>query len=351
MRGIVPMLAVGAAVAGAAGVLGCGGDEGLPEHAVAEVGDAVLTEPDFERALRFATGRGRDPRDFGACVAAKRQELAGKTPPAEGQLERRCRTEYEEIKRNVMDSLIRAEWTRQAADARGIVVTGGEVRQALARAQKGGVFDRASLTKAGVSESQLLAGVRQNLLQTRVTEQMMQQAETISSEDIAEYYRRNVSELRLPDRRDVRIVMTRTRARAAAAKAALEAGRGWKSVAAEYSIHFSRNRGGRITAEWQGKNPAGIGAAIFRARRGELVGPVEEDGTWAVFVLLEVKPAFQPTLEQARGEITERLQSSRSEQALRAFARRFRAKTTCAEGYIVPVCRNGPRPTEEPPSA
>jgi foldase protein PrsA len=350
---ILPLLAVGAAIAGSAAGFGCGGSEGLPDDAVANVGDTVITKSDFERALRFAVGRANDPRDFAACAAAKQQQSGGATDgtqPADAQLEEQCRDEYEAIKSNVMDYLIKAEWTRQETEARGIAVTDAEVAQAVDKAE-GGFLDKETLTRAGVSERQLIVRIRQNLLQSKVTEQLTEQARKISPQDIADYYRRNKKNLIVPDRRDLRIVITRPKANAEAARAALDAGRSWKSVASKYSLHFSRDQGGRITDARRGsKRKVGLGAAIFGARTDELMGPVRDDDTWAVFVVDKIKASYQPTLEQARDEIKETLVSTRQQQALERYTTKYRDKTTCAPAFRVPSCKNGPK-APGPPGA
>jgi foldase protein PrsA len=341
---------------GAVALVGCGDspDEGLPDGAVAKVGDRVITRSDFEEALKFAVGRGHDPRDYAACVASKKQQLTdeiGGTQPADAQLEEQCRAEYEEIKSNVIDYLIKAEWTRQETEARDIVVTDTELGQAVDQAEEG-FLDAEALAKAGVTERELIVRIRQNLLQSKVTKELTEEAREVSAQDIADYYGRNTKQLVVPDRRDLRIVITRSRAKAAAARAALDAGRSWNSVAMEYSLHISRNEGGRVTdATRSGNRKDGLGAAIFGARTGEIIGPVKDDETWAVFVVDRIKPSYQPTLEQARDEIAGRLQSTREKQALEAYERKYRDRTDCAPGFIIPACRNGPRPTEDQPSA
>jgi foldase protein PrsA len=354
MRSLVQaMLVVAAGLLGAAAIAACGGSDGLEDDAVAEVGGTVITKSDFESALRFATGRDSDPRDYAACVAGKQEpgSGAGAKQPAEAELERQCRQEYQQIKTSVMDYLIKAEWTRQEAKARGIVVDDAEVEQVVAKAEQSGVFDMESMRRAGISEGELFARVRQNQLKVKLTRQMTEQATKVPTEQIADYYRRNKNELVIPDRREMRIVIASSRARAEAARAALDAGRSWNSVAKQYSRHFSSNRGGRITAEWKGEDNAGLGAAIFRARKGELIGPVMDDGTWAVFVVNEITPSHLPTLEQARGEITEHLKSTREKQALEAYRTKYRDETTCAPGFEVAACKNGPRRTEDETSA
>ena len=354
---VLMMLSVGAALLGSAAASGCGGSDcgsdGLPDDAVAQVGGTAITKADFDKALKLATGRGDDPRDYAACVAAKQQPTSeiGGAQQTDAQLEKQCRDEFEAIKNNVMDYLIRAEWTRKEAEARGIVVDDAEVDRAVDKA-RGSLLDKETLTKAGVSEGQLIVRIRQNLLQTRVMEQVTAQARKLLTQDIQNYYRRNREQLVVPDRRDLRIVITRTKAKAEAARAALEAGRSWKSVAREYSLHFSRNQGGRVTDARRGSNrKVGLGAAIFGARTGELTGPVMDDDTWAVFVVDKIKPSYQPTIEQARDEIRERLQSPREKQALEAYTKKYRDETSCAAGFKVPACKNGPEQTQVQPSA
>jgi foldase protein PrsA len=343
---MLPILAA-AALAGIA--LGCGDDDELPDDAVAKVGDAVITKADYEQALRFATGRGNDPRDYGACVMAKQQstiETDG-TQPVEAQLERQCKTEYRQIKRNVMDYLIKAEWTRQEADARGISLTDAQVQRAFDNAQQGGFLAEEALRRAGVSEREMFGRVRQSRLQVTVREHLTEQARKLSNQDIADYYRRNKRQLVVPDRRDLRIVITRTRAEAAAAREALESGSSWERVAAEYSVHISRSQGGKVTDALRGsKRKVGLGAAIFGARTGKLMGPVRDDDGWAVFVVDKIKPSYQPTLEQARAEITERLQAAHEKQALEAFTRTYRERTTCAPDFVVAACKNGTTQTD-----
>jgi foldase protein PrsA len=346
---VLTTIAVGAGLLGCAAVWGCGGDDdGAPgEDVVARVGETEITKADFERALRFAAGRANDPRDFAACAAAKQRQGDGKDM-AEAQLVEQCKAEYAQLKRIVMDYLIKAEWTRQEAEARDVALSDAEIGQAVAQARQGGFLDSERLKDAGVTEQQVLVRIRQNRLQLKLTEQITAPSREISSEEIADYYRVNRTELAVPNRRDIRIVITRARARALAAKAALENGRSWETVAREYSVHLlSRASGGRITNARKGESDEGLGAAIFRAGKGQLTGPVRDDDTWAVFVVDKIKPAYQPTLAQARDEVRDRLRSGRERRALEAYTERYRAATTCAPGFRIPACKNGP-PGEEP---
>jgi foldase protein PrsA len=306
------LLCVAALALGAAFVAGCGESEGeWPEGAVAKVGDAVITKSDFERARKLASDP-TDPRDNGAKVRA-------------------------------MESLIKAEWIRQEAQAQGVTITDAEVQEAVERARKTGFLSEENLRSAGVTLDQLLPTIRDGQLEMKVTAELTKESKTVSAQDIAGYYRKNKSELIVDERRDVRLLVAKTQARAAAARAALGEGQSWKIVAREYSVHgASRDNGGKIANVREGKQQTGLLATIFRARKRALVGPVKEDESWVVFTVEKIEPPFQATLEQARDEIEQLLSSARRERALAAFEKKYRVKTTCAPGYIVPRCKNDP---------
>jgi foldase protein PrsA len=313
MRPAAPRLLCAAALALGAGVAaGCGdGDDGLPDDAVAKVGDAVITKSDFERARKLASDAA-NPGDDGAKARA-------------------------------MDAVIKAEWMRQEAEARHLTVTDAEVQAAVDQGKKSGFLSQENLKQAGVTLQELMPTIRNGQLELKVTNQLTEASTSVSDQDVADYYRRNKAELIVDERRDIRLVIATSRARAAAARTALDDGRSWNVVARKYSEHASSTDGGKVENLRKGNAQTGLVATIFRAKKGALVGPVKEGEPWAVFVVEKVKPPFQATLKDARDEIKQELTTKRREQALAAFEKKYRAKTTCAPGYKVPRCKNGPK--------
>jgi foldase protein PrsA len=308
----LPTLFCAAALAlGPAALVGCGGsDDGLPDDAVAKVGDAVITKSDFERARKISS----DPANPDAGAKAR-----------------------------AMDLLIKAEWVRQEAKARHVTITDAEVQKAVDQGRKSGFLSQENLQKAGVTLQQLLPTIRSGQLEIKLTAQLTEPSTRVSAQDVAEYYRQNKAKLIVDERRDVRLVIATTRARADAARAALDDGQSWKVVARKYSVHPSRNTGGKVANVRKGNEETGFVATIFRAKKGELVGPMKEAKSWAVFTVEKIKPPFQATLEDSRDEISQLLSSKRRDQALAAFEKKYRAQTTCAPGYTVPRCNNGPK--------
>lgn len=315
MRRVAPTLFCAAALAlGPAGLLGCGNsDDELPDDAVAKVGDAVITKSDFERARKITSDRSK-PQDAGAKARA-------------------------------MDLVIKAEWMRQEAEARHVTVTDAEVQEALDQGRTSGFLSQENLKKAGVTLQELLPTIHSGQLETKVTAELTDPATKVSAQDVAEYYRQNKAKLIVEERRDVRLVIATSRNRADAARAALDGGQSWKIVARKYSVHASRNDGGKVENLRKGNAETPVLEAIFRARTGTLVGPVREGKSFAVFTVEKIKPPFQATLKDSRDEIKQLLSSRSREQALAAFEKKYRAKTTCAPGYTVPRCNDGPKKT------
>jgi foldase protein PrsA len=296
---------------------GCNDDDnGLPDDAVARVGDSVITRADYERALK-ARGRTTD-----------RMEKA--------------------VRSSVTESLIEDEWIRQEAEVREITVTQADVQKAVEKARETGFLSDEALERAELTMTQLLPSIRGTQLERKVTEDITERASSVSAETIAEYYRRHREELMVPERRDVRLVLTRTRARAKAARAALENGGSWTTVAEEYSLHGSRVNGGKVADLRKGPLSTPLVTTVFRTRQGVLSGPIRaDDSSWGVFVVERIKPPFQASFERARDDIKDFLISRQRRQALDAFRAKYREMTTCAPGFEVPSCKNGPEQTDK----
>src|SRR5215207_11558548 len=133
------ILALAAAALGVAAFAGCGND--VPAGAVAKVGDATITQDEFDKWLNTAargnaqggTAAAPDPPDFKKCVAAK-----GKTPVPKGQkkpteeaLKKQCKSEYDQLKREVMQFLIQAEWVQQEAAEQDIKVNDAQIKKSF----------------------------------------------------------------------------------------------------------------------------------------------------------------------------------------------------------------------------
>jgi foldase protein PrsA len=350
---------------GAAVVAGCGND--VPPNAVATVGDSVITQDEFNKWLKTASaGQAQggdapaapDPPDFKKCVAAKQKQPVpkGQDKPSDAQLKKQCEQQFDQLKTEVMQFLIQAEWVQQEAEAQGVKVTEKEIKRSF-EDQKKQAFpnDKAYeqfLKSSGMTEADILFRVRLDQLQQKLTQKVTEDAKTVSDQDVSEYYDKNKKRFAQPERRDLLVVLTKTKAKADQAKKALEDGQSWKQVVKRYSIdEASKAQGGKLPAVSKGQNEKALDEAIFGARKGEIEGPVKTQFGWYVFEVRKVTPASQQSLEESKETIRNLLRSQGQQKALDSFIKDFRENykddTECADDYRVAECKNAPKESTE----
>ena len=82
-----------------------------------------------------------DPEaDYAKCVAAKRKATPapakGQPKVTDAQLKTQCKTEYEQLRNQVLQLLISFKWIQGEADAMGIKVTDAEVKKSFDEQKK-----------------------------------------------------------------------------------------------------------------------------------------------------------------------------------------------------------------------
>ncbi|MEA2331281.1 MAG: foldase protein PrsA [Thermoleophilaceae bacterium] len=366
---IKSLLVLAIAVLAATLAIGCGND--VPPNAVAKVGDETISQDEFDRWVETAVkGQAQggaavvpDPPDFTKCVAAKKKApvAQGQAKQSDAQLEKQCKTEFDTLKREVMQFLIQAEWVQQEADKRDIKVSDKAVQKSF-NDQKKQAFptDKAYkqfLKTSGMTEEDILFRVKLDQLQQKLTQKVTQDAKKVSDADIQEYYDKNEKRFEQPERRDLRVVLTKTEDKANEARQALESGQSWKDVAKEFSIdEASKAQAGKLAAVAKGQQDKALEDAVFAAKKGELQGPVKTQFGWYVFEVEKITEASQQSLEQSKDTIRNLLRSERQQKALDGFIKDFREEykdqTNCSDDYRVAECKNAPKEkTETAPAA
>jgi foldase protein PrsA len=204
------------------------------------------------------------------------------------------------------------------------------------------------LASSGMSEDDVLFRVRLNQLQEKLVKKVTEDAKKVSDEDIEAYYEKNKKRFAQPERRDLRVVLTKTEAKARQAKRALDSGQSFKRVVKQYSIdEASKSQNGLLPAVSEGQQEKAFDEAIFDAKKGAIEGPVKTQFGWYVFEVEKVTKASQQTLEQSEDTIRNLLRSQREQKALDAFVKDFREdykdETDCADDYRVAECKNAPK--------
>jgi foldase protein PrsA len=353
---LLPLALTGAAVA----IVACGND--VPPGAVAKVGDETITQDEFDKWVETAVksqAQGTaavvpDPPDFKKCIAGKKNAPtpSGQGKQTEAALQKQCKTEYNTLKREVMQFLIQAEWVTQEAEKRDIKVSDQAVRKSF-EDQKKQAFPtekayKQFLKTSGMTEADILFRVKLSQLQEKLTQKVTEDAKKVSDADVKEYYDKNEKRFAQPERRDLLVVLTKTESKAKEAKQALDSGQPWKTVVKQYSIdQASKAQGGKLAAVAKGQQDKAFEDAVFAASKGEIGGPVKTQFGWYVFEVQKITPASQQSLDQSRDTIKNLLRSQRQQKALDAFIKDFREeykdKTNCSDDYRVAECKNAPK--------
>ncbi|HEX8205040.1 MAG TPA: peptidyl-prolyl cis-trans isomerase [Solirubrobacteraceae bacterium] len=349
----------------------CGGDS-VPGDSVAKVDDESIKKDTFDHWMRIAAISSQGPApegdappkvnipqppEFTACVADKKKTspkpAKGQPKPTDDQFKAQCKQEYEGLRDQVMQLLIQEKWVRGEAEEQGVKVTEAEVKKAFEE-QKKQSFPKPKdyenfLKTSGFTENDILFRVRLEQLSNKLREKVIKGKDKVSDEQIKTYYDKNKKRFAQPERRDLRIVLTKTEGKAAEAKKALEDGGKWKQVAKKYSIdQASKNQGGSLLAVAKGQQEPALDKAVFEAEKGSLEGPVKTQFGYYVFQVQKITPASQQTLEQAKATIRGILQSENQQKALDKFIKDFqdkwKGKTNCRSGYVTQDCKNAPKP-------
>ena len=154
--------------------------------------------------------------------------------------------------------------------------------------------------------------------------------------EVAKYYNEHKSTYGQPEKRDLRIVLTKTEAAAKQAKSEIESGKSFASVAKSKSIDpTSKDSGGELPGVVKGEEQKALSEAVFAAKQGVLTGPVKTPFGYYIF---EVKStARRPSRLWRRSRRRSSSSSSRpdssvAEQFIKEFQKKWKAKRNAVPG-------------------
>jgi foldase protein PrsA len=348
----------------------CGSD--VPGNSVAKIGEQSIKRATFDHWMQIAAvsqaGQANptassapkaqvpDAPAFTKCVAQKRatapKPAKGQPEPTAAQLRGQCKQEYDSLKDQVLAFLIRDNWVEQESDKQEIKVADKDVQKQIDQAvkqafQNKGDFNK-FLQRSGLTEADVFYQQRNQLLQQKLTEKVTKAESKVTDAQISQYYEKNKSRFATPERRDLRIVLTKDRARAQQAKSALDSGQSWSAVAKRYSVdQASKAQGGKLAGVAKGQQEKALDDAIFKADKGELVGPVKTQFGYYVLAVSKITAAKQQSLEDSKASIKQILTSENQRKALDTFGKDYRKRwkdaTQCRKGFTTADCKNGPK--------
>jgi foldase protein PrsA len=272
------------------------------------------------------------------------------------QFKTQCQQQYNTLRDQVMQFLITSNWVLGEASDQGVKVADSAVTKQLntittQQFPKPGDFQK-FLAQSGETIADLKFRVRLNLLSDKIRTKVTGAKSKVSETQIANYYNQNKSRFATPEKRDLRIILTKTQAQANNALASIKHGQGFASVARKVSIdQASKAQGGALLGVIHGQQEAALDTAVFAAPLHKLEGPVKTPFGFYVFQVQKDTPASQQSEAQARLTIQQLLTSMNQQKALDTFVKAFQAKwrgrTTCRTNpsFVVATdCGNVPKP-------
>lgn len=356
-------------VAVALTVSACGGSS-LPGNSVVKVDDSTITKETFNHWMAVAAKSQAQqagastasvvapvPPDFTACVAQLRKASTtakGQPAPTTDSLKAQCKTQYESYRDQVLQLLISSSWYEGEASDQGITITQKALDAEFAKRKKQSFKTekqyQAYLKASGLTEADLKLQVKSELLVTKLRDKITKSSTKVTDKAIHDYYVKNKSKYAEAEKRDIRIVFTKTKAQADKAKAALEAGSDWKVVAKKYSTDTAtKNVGGVILAVTKGSQEKALSDVVFAAKRSKVYGPVKTQFGYYVVEVTKISPATQQTEAQAKAAITTALNQQALDKSLNTFStsfqKKWKAKTDCRSGFnnLAQLCKNAPK--------
>jgi foldase protein PrsA len=345
-------------------VAGCGG--GVPSDSVATVDGTSIKKTDFNHWLAVAARQSvppgstaqpaiPDPPNYTNCVAALQKQPVpkGQKTPSPAALKAQCEQQYNGLKTQVMQFLIQSQWLLKEADARNLTAKPAQVQQQLNDQIKQSFPKRADFNKflktSGMTMQDLLFRVKVDVLTQQVRQKVVAGQNKVSDAAVTAYYNKNKARFAQPERRDLLVVLTKTQAKAKQAKAAIQGGQSWASVAKKYSIdQASKSQGGKLPGVAKGQQEKSFDTAIFSAKKNQLEGPVKTQFGYYVFKVTKITPASQQTETQAHDTIVNLLRSQQEQTAINNFVKdyqkKYKSKTNCAKDYVIDSCKNAPKP-------
>lgn len=352
---IIAAVLATAVLAVVVGMLTFGGG-GVPGDAAAIVGDTKIPRSEFDRYLRLAyrgqTSGGAavipDPPDFKKCVADRRKKQPGTT---DADLKSTCKNEYDGVVQQGMSAMIEAEWYRQEAERRKILVPETEVKKRLLEAKKGnfpqpGDYEK-FLKNTNQTETDVLRTLRDQLIKQKVKDQAEKYDGTVTEKQKRDWYNSHKKKYFVKESAHVFMVFSTSESDVKKAKQAVEGGAKWPAVVKKYSEDptAAQNRG-EFREVKHGDFEPELEKAIFAAKIGSVSEPIFTQYGYYVFEVIKRTPAHQKTLKEADPLIPQDVVGEREKKAKKKFQQEFRArwraKSECAKGYIVALCKNGP---------
>jgi foldase protein PrsA len=348
------LAALGAFFVVAVALAACG--SGVPGDSVADVAGNPITTRALNHWMYVAAKSQaaqspgapvivpNDPHNFNNCVAQVRKQVPTLAKASDKTIKTDCKSLFTSLSNQVMDFLIKGYWYQAEAAREHINVTSAQVQKAFETAKKKQFPTAAGFTSFLSQTGQTLQDILFRFRINQIFQKLLAKStQKVTPALIKSYYNSHLTLFSSPATRNIRIVLTKTKAQALTAQSSLHKGQSWQAVAKKYSIDpTTKNSGGLLVGVRKGQEDPALDAAAFSAPANKQLGPVKGQFGYYVFEVTKITAPNQQTLAQATPQIKQALTSQVSTSSQTKVDKLVRShwlrKTSCQSLYAMNDC-------------
>jgi len=281
-------------------VAACGGEESVPNDAVAVVAGEEIPREQFDALLE-------------QTKAGYKQQ--GRDVPKAGT------PEFTTLKTNIVQYLVQRAQFEEKAKELDIVITDKQIDDELAKIKKD--FFQGSdakmqeqLKKQNITLDALKRDIRAKLIQEKLYAKVTGDV-TVTEKDVRAYYDQHKDQYGQPESRSVRHILVDKKNLADDLYAQLEGGANFAQLAKKYSKDpGSAAQGGKLTVS-KGQTVPEFDKVAFELKTNELGAPVHTQYGWHIIQALSaVKPATVQPLTKVEPQIKTQLLETKKSDAM-----------------------------------
>jgi len=319
-------LALAAAVLAAVTLVaaGCGDSDEVPADAVAVVDGTPITRTSLDALL----------------ARAKKSYTAQKRAfPKAGT------SEYQSLQTQAVAYLVQRQEYATQADELGVDVTDAQIAKKIDEVRKqyfGG--DQKKFEKGLADQGYTVATLRDDIRSQLQTEGIYKKVTgdvKVTDADVKSYYDKNRANYTVPESREVRHILVKTKAEADAIRAQLVNGGSFAVIAKAKSLDpGSKDQGGKLTVS-RGQTVAPFDKAAVALETDQLSQPIKTQfGFHIIQPLAAVKAGSVTPFSQVRSQIRTQLESERKNSAVNTWVsdveKDYKGKVQYAPGFEPP---------------
>lgn len=237
---------------------------------------------------------------------------------------------YLEIKKDILNSMIRERILLSAAKSMKITATETEVESAINQIRKdypGDSFMK-QLRDNGINYGRWKDKIKDSIIIDNLTKAVTGKDFDIKEEEIAEYYEKYKDDFVEPEKVRAFQIVVKTEEEAYRIYRELKKGKKFEDLAREYSITPEASDGGDIGFFTRASVPKVFENILFKLRQGRISKVIASEYGYHILKVAEKKPKEQKKLEQVKESIRQKLIDRKKSEA---FSSWFKEKITKAQ--------------------